>query len=55
MARIKIYKICLSDMQGRRYQVGAIGMDNLFVISPAPEKEYLANRFSEVKRLRGPH
>ena len=48
VTRTKVYKICLSNMQGRRHQVGAIGMDNLFVISPGPEKEYLANRFPDV-------
>ena len=40
----KVYNMCLSDKQGRRYQVDDICMVSLLAISPAPETEYLVNR-----------
>ena len=35
--RTSIYKVCLTDMQGRRHQIEAIGLDSLLAIAPASE------------------
>ena len=37
MKHTSVYKICLADMQGRKHEVEAIGMDCLLAIDPAPE------------------
>ena len=48
VTRTKVYKMCLLDVQGRIYQMEAIGMESQLALYPAPETEYKASKFPVV-------
>ena len=40
VTQTKVYRMCLSDMQGRKHQVEAIGMDSLLAIYQAVKQSF---------------